>query len=207
MRATRPGTLSAGSRSVGDVLAGERVLVHLGAHVAGVDDEHPTRRLLDREDPARVLERGLRRAVPAPPRVRLDRGVGRDVHDRSRRRPAPARASAAARRARPRSSSKMSRRTSGPMRSSVGNGLAPSVLALFTTSRDGAERRARHRRARARCASSVTSPATPTTSVTRREPGDRVVEPIGPAGVDHERPARGRPAPRRARARVPARLR
>ena len=57
-------------RSIGDVLAGERVLVHLGAHVAGVDDEHPTPRLLDGEDPARVLERGLRRAVPAPPLVR-----------------------------------------------------------------------------------------------------------------------------------------
>ena len=40
MSATRPGTLSLGFRSVGDVLARERVLVHLGAHVTRVDDEH-----------------------------------------------------------------------------------------------------------------------------------------------------------------------
>ena len=71
--------------SVGDVLARERVLVHLGAHVAGIDDEDPQVGSLDGEDPTRVLERGLRRAVAAPARVRLDRGVGGDVRRSSRR--------------------------------------------------------------------------------------------------------------------------
>ena len=86
MSATSPGTLAAGSRSVGDVLAGERVLVHLGAHVAGIDDEHAHVGMLGREHGRQLLERGLRRAVAAPPFVRLDRGVGRDVHDRAVRR-------------------------------------------------------------------------------------------------------------------------
>ena len=38
--ATSPGTTVVGQRPVGDVFARERVLVHLGAHVAGIDHQH-----------------------------------------------------------------------------------------------------------------------------------------------------------------------
>ena len=73
-------------RTVGDVLAGEGVLVHLRAHVAGVDAQHPEVGALDGEDPADVVQRGLGGAVAAPALVGLDGGVGRDVdHDGARR--------------------------------------------------------------------------------------------------------------------------
>ena len=75
-----------GQRTVGDVFAGERVLVHLGAHVAGIDHEHAHVGMLGREHRRQLLERGLRRSVAAPTFVGLDRGVGRDVHDRAVRR-------------------------------------------------------------------------------------------------------------------------
>ena len=70
-------------RAVGDVLAGERVLVHLGAHVARVDGVHAQRGLLGRQHPGRVVEPGLGRAVAAPGLVGLDRRVRRQVEDRA----------------------------------------------------------------------------------------------------------------------------
>ncbi len=81
--ATRWGTTVLGRWPVGDVFTGERVLVHLGPHVAGVDGVHPKVRLLGGEDPADLVEGGLGGAVRAPPRVALDGGVGADVEDRS----------------------------------------------------------------------------------------------------------------------------
>ena len=81
--ASRPGTLVLGRRPVGDVLARERLLVHLRAHVAGVDGEDPQVRMLGGEDARELLERRLRRAVAAPALVRLDRGVGGDVDART----------------------------------------------------------------------------------------------------------------------------
>ena len=83
-----------GRRPVGDVLAGERLLVHLRAHVAGVDGVDAQLRAARRRGPrVELLERGLRRAVAAPALVGLDGGVGGDVDDRR------ARAAAAAARA------------------------------------------------------------------------------------------------------------
>ena len=73
-----PGTARLGSGPVGDVLTGEGVLVHLGAHVAGIDDEDAQVAEFDGEHPAGVVERGLRRAVDAPALVGLDRGIGGD---------------------------------------------------------------------------------------------------------------------------------
>ena len=58
-----------------------------------------------------------------------------------------------------------------------------------TSSRDACRASAAARASAARCAGSVTSPATPTTVGAGREAGDRGVEAVGPAGVDHERPA------------------
>ena len=68
-------------RAVGDVLAGERLLVHAGAHVAGVDGVDAQLRVLGGEHRAELLERGLGGAVAAPAGVRLDPGVGGDVED------------------------------------------------------------------------------------------------------------------------------
>src|SRR3979411_2998263 len=39
-----------GGRAVGDVFPGERLLVHPGVHVTGVDDVDPQGRVLDGED-------------------------------------------------------------------------------------------------------------------------------------------------------------
>ena len=75
-----------GQRTIGDVLAGERLLVHLRAHVAGVEGVHAHLRFLGREDVAELFQRGLRRAVPAPAFVGLAPGIGRDVHDGAVRR-------------------------------------------------------------------------------------------------------------------------
>ena len=72
---------------VGDVLAGEGVLVHAGAHVAGVEPPHAEGGLLGGEDGAELFERRLRRPVPAPALVGLHGGVGGDVHDRPSRGP------------------------------------------------------------------------------------------------------------------------
>ena len=52
----------------------------------GSIDEHPEVRPFDGEHAPDVVERGLRGAVAAPARVRLDRRVRRDVDDRRRRR-------------------------------------------------------------------------------------------------------------------------
>ena len=203
MSASSAGTLALGLGAVGDVLAGERVLVHLGAHVAGIDDEDAEVGSLDREHAAGVLERGLRRAVAAPSRVRLDRGVGRDVHDggalveelaevlhqRDRRDDVHVEDRAGTSRAR-------SRRASG-------SGLAPRVLALLTSRRTVPERARRRRASSARCAGSVTSPATPTT----RRCGSRGGRPRRrggrPGGRRRRGPSPGRRAPRRARGRDP----
>ncbi len=69
--------------AVGDVLAREGILVHLRAHVARIDGVDPQRRVLLGEDRRELVERGLRGAVAAPARVRLDRGVGAHVDDRA----------------------------------------------------------------------------------------------------------------------------
>ena len=70
-----------GRRAVGDVLAGERRLVHRGVHVARVEGVDGEVRALGAEHVGELLERGLRRAVAAPALVGLDRGVGGDVDD------------------------------------------------------------------------------------------------------------------------------
>src|SRR5439155_12702224 len=53
-------------RAIGDVLAREGVLVHLGAHVAGVDRVDVKVGVLGAEHGADLLERGLGGAVAAP---------------------------------------------------------------------------------------------------------------------------------------------
>ena len=68
-------------RPVGDVFAREGVLVHLRAHVAGIDRVHAQLGVLGRQHRAQLLERRLARAVPAPALVGLDGGVGGDVED------------------------------------------------------------------------------------------------------------------------------
>ena len=75
-----------GRRPVGDVLAGERLLVHPRAHVARVDGVDAQLRMLGGEDRGQLLERRLRGAVAAPALVGLDRRVGGDVDDRAARR-------------------------------------------------------------------------------------------------------------------------
>ena len=70
-----------GRRPVGDVLAGERVLLHLRSHVAGVDRVDAEAGLLGAEHGGELRECGLRRAVAAPGLVRLDGRVGGEVDD------------------------------------------------------------------------------------------------------------------------------
>ena len=70
-----------GRRAVRDVLAGERLLVHLRPHVAGVDRVDPQRRVLLGEDRGGLVERRLRGPVAAPAVVCLDGGIGADVDD------------------------------------------------------------------------------------------------------------------------------
>ncbi len=55
--------------------------MHLGAHVARIHHQDAEVGAFDRQHPARMLERRLRRAVATPPEVGLDRGIGGDVHD------------------------------------------------------------------------------------------------------------------------------
>ena len=81
MSARSPGTLVLGLGTVGDVLAGEGVLVHLGAHVARVDAEHAEVGSLGAEDGGELLEAGLGGAVGAPALVGLDRRVRGDGDD------------------------------------------------------------------------------------------------------------------------------
>jgi hypothetical protein len=66
---------------VRDVLARERLLVRLRAHVARVDAVHAQLRLLAREDRSQLLEGGLRRAIAAPALVWLDRRIRGDVEN------------------------------------------------------------------------------------------------------------------------------
>ena len=82
-RCSSAGTTVSRFGAIGDVFARERVLMHLRAHVAGVERVHAHVGFFGAEDVAELFERGLRRSVPAPAFVRLDRGVGRDVHDRA----------------------------------------------------------------------------------------------------------------------------
>ena len=53
--------------------------MHLGAQVSRVHPPDPDGDLLGGQHVAGLLQRGLGRAVAAPPRVRLDRGVGGDA--------------------------------------------------------------------------------------------------------------------------------
>ena len=77
----QPGHALRGRRAVGDVLAGEGLLVHARVHVARVDGVDAPCRVLGGEDRGQLLERGLRGAVAAPALVGLDRSVGGDVDD------------------------------------------------------------------------------------------------------------------------------
>src|SRR6185312_5167921 len=70
-----------GRRSVGDVLAGERRLMHRGVHVTGIEGVDVELGVLYGEDPRELLEHRLRRAIAAPALVGLDGGVGRHVDD------------------------------------------------------------------------------------------------------------------------------
>ena len=80
-----PGDRDLGQRPVGDVLVGERLLVHLRAEVAGIDPVDPKVGMLGGKDRGQLLERRLRRAVAAPALVGLDRRVRRDVDDATTR--------------------------------------------------------------------------------------------------------------------------
>ena len=70
-----------GRRPVGDVLAGERVLLHPRAHVARVDRVRAQAGVLGCEDRRQVGQRGLGRAVAAPGLVRLDGRIRAEVDD------------------------------------------------------------------------------------------------------------------------------
>ena len=82
MSARSAGHARLGLGAIGDVLAGEGVLVHLRAHVAGVDAEHAEVGSLGAEDGGELLEAGLGGAVGAPALVGLDGGVRGDRDDR-----------------------------------------------------------------------------------------------------------------------------
>ena len=79
--ASRPGHARSGGGRSEMSSPGERVLVHLRAHVAGVDGVDAQVGMLGGEDGAELLERRLRRAVAAPALVGLNGGVGGDVED------------------------------------------------------------------------------------------------------------------------------
>ena len=72
-----------GPGPVGDVLAGEGLLVHVGAQVARVGPPHPDGEFLGGQDVRGLLQGGLGRAVAAPPRVGLHRRVRGDVQHRA----------------------------------------------------------------------------------------------------------------------------
>src|SRR5258708_26305394 len=55
-----------GRRSIGDVLSRKCLLMHLRAHVAGIDAVHAQLEMLGGEYRGELLECRLRRAVPAP---------------------------------------------------------------------------------------------------------------------------------------------
>ena len=152
--------------------------------------EHSPLGVLDGQHPAGVIERRLAGAVSAPGGVRLDAGVARDVDDRgARRRGAGERCTSAS--GATTLTSNVRRSTSESMVVSAGSGLAPSVLALLTTSRTGPSRRAAVASCR-RWSGSVMSPAIAATRVTSRELVGGDGQAVGPAGVDDEGPAVGR---------------
>ncbi len=68
---------------VGDVLAREGLLVHVGAQVARVGPPDPDRELLGGQHVRGLLQGGLGRAVAAPARVGLHRRVRGDVQHRA----------------------------------------------------------------------------------------------------------------------------
>ena len=74
------GTLVFGKGPVRDVFIRERLLVHPGVHVAGVEPVDGDVRLLDRQDVGELFEAGFRRSIPSPPLITLDCGIGGDVH-------------------------------------------------------------------------------------------------------------------------------
>ena len=78
---SQPGHAVLGQRAVGDVLAREGVLVHLGSHVARVDAQHAEVGSLGAEDGGELLEACLGGGVGAPALVGLDGGVGGDGDD------------------------------------------------------------------------------------------------------------------------------
>ena len=132
---------------------------------------------LGREHPAGVLERGLRRAVAAPALVGLDRGVGRDVHDRARRRASVASSACDQRERRDHVHVEDRAQHVGvDARRAPAAGSRRACWRCSRRSSTGPSAPRPRRPARARCAGSVTSPATPTTSVSgaeRRRPRRR----------------------------------
>ena len=184
-----------GRRAVGDVLARERVLVHLRPHVAGVDRVDPQRRVLLGKDRRGLVERGLRGPVAAPAGVRLDGGVGADIDDH-----------AAVGHARQDELGEPDRgQDIDPVdalehvervRPSDGWGLGPSIEALLTsrsTCSPAASTSA------PRCQSSATSPASATTSVSC--PSSRAARSSSEAPRASITSAQWRSASERARAR------
>ena len=137
----------------------------------GSTTSDPQLGMLGGEDRRELLERGLRRAVPAPALVGLDRGVGRDVHDRAaaRREQAEQRLDQRERRDDVDLVDPCAARR-GRSRRAAGSGLAPSVLALFT-SRSRRPSRCTAATSSARWRGSATSPGIETTSVLARTTG------------------------------------
>ena len=180
----QPGHALLGRRPIGDVLAGERLLVHLRAHVTGVDRIHPQRRLLGGEDRRQLLERCLRGAVAAPARVGLERRVGGHVDDRA----AGGISGSASWVERQRrlhidvvDALELVERIAARARA-AGSGRA--ALALLTSRSIWSPAAST---SAPRCHSSVTSPAIATTSVIRPS-SRRPVRAPALAGVDHEPP-------------------
>src|SRR5438105_373048 len=66
-------------RPVADVLAGEGFLMHLRAHIAGINPVDTPLGVLCREDMRELLKRGLARAVAAPTFVCLNACIAGDV--------------------------------------------------------------------------------------------------------------------------------
>ena len=175
-------------RAIRDVFAGERVLVHLGAHVARIDDQHAQLRMLGREHRRDLLERGLRRSVAAPRFVGLDRRVGGDVHDRAMR--GDERGQQLLRQRERRDDVdfvNVRREHRGRWRRAPGSGLPPNVLALLTSrsSRPSPSTAATNW---SRCVASAMSPAIATTAVVAASSAGGAAEPVGAAGVDDECP-------------------
>ena len=81
--AGQPGDAGLGKRPVADVLAGEGLLMHGGAHVTRIHPVDAQAGLLGGEHVAQLLERRLRCAVSAPSLVALHRGIRCDRNHRA----------------------------------------------------------------------------------------------------------------------------